>query len=54
MSDLNLNFDSTGKEVSLDGDNKDTGITLNEGSSVICGIDVLSNKKYKSRIKCFK
>ena len=46
MSDLNLNFDSTGKEVSLDGDNKDTGITLNEGSSSdMLGIDLLSNKK---------
>ena len=46
MSEVNLNFDSNDKKISLDGDNSDTGINIKEsGSSDMLGIDLLSNQK---------
>ena len=42
MSEVNLNFDSNDKKISLDGDNSDTGINIKEsGSSDMLGIDLL-------------
>ena len=48
MSDLNFNFDSTEKKISLDGDNSDTGINLKTEPSAMLGIDLLTNKETKS------
>ena len=46
MSDLNLNFASEDKKISIDGDNKETGINLKEdNSSSMLGIDLLTNNK---------
>tara|TARA_Y100000817_G_C16621510_1_gene439801 strand:+ start:504 stop:680 length:177 start_codon:yes stop_codon:yes gene_type:complete len=45
MSDLNLEFASEDKKISLDGDNSNTGINIKEddNSSSMLGIDLLTN-----------